>query len=120
MITEAKCCGDVGGYYMMSLSFSLHQASRNNADFSRLKLIGLFMPQILAYENRKQSCPNYMLSDYTVQECALYIPMPSPTAGVLTEVHKVWHFIKKSYQEKHSKNFDMRLTGIAPILLATI
>ena len=97
MITEARRCGG-RGWLLYDATFRQQAASRDNADFSRLNQ-SLYATTFLAYGNRKQSCPNCMLSDHTVQECALYIPRPSPAAGM--------HI---SYQEKHSRNFDERPT----------
>ena len=102
MISEARGCGG-RGWLLYDATFRQQAASRENADFSRLDQ-SLYATTFLAYGNRKQSCPNCMFPDHTVQECALYISRPSPLAGVPTGLHAA------TYQEKHSRNLDERPT----------
>ena len=96
MITEARQCG-VLGWLLYDATFR----QQDKADFSRLNQV-LYATTFLAYGNRRQSCPNFILPDHTGQECALHIPRPAPAAGVSTGAHT-------PYQgSKHARYFNVR------------
>ena len=95
MINEARRCGG-RGWLLYDAAFCQQISSLEAVDFSKINQ-SLYSTTILAYENRRQCCPNCMLPDYSLEECSLYMGKPSPAA--------IWSgFPARGREDRHSRS----------------
>ena len=78
MISEFRRCGG-RGWRLYDTAFRQHAASLESMDFSKINQ-GLYATTFLAYGGKGQFCQNCMLSDHTLEECALH---PSRSVPVI-------------------------------------
>ena len=78
MISEFRRCGG-RGWQLYDTAFRQHAASLELTDFSKINQ-GLYATTFLAYGGKGQFCHSCMLSDHTVEECALH---PSRSVPVI-------------------------------------
>ena len=78
MISEFRRCGG-RGWRLYDTAFRQHAASLESMDFGKINQ-GLYATTFLAYGGKGQFCQCCMLSDHTVEECALH---PSRSVPVI-------------------------------------
>ena len=74
MINEARRSGG-RGWLLYDAAFRQQITSLQSTDFSKINQ-SLYSTTILAYGNRRQCCPNCMLPDHSLEECALFNGKP--------------------------------------------